>query len=70
MDSKQNKTTRITLRFLVWVILVVPPPNNKEYMGEEPQHLCGFMGNEMATLKRSVGLKKRFMSQQLVKPKK
>lgn len=34
---------------------MVVPPSHKEYMGEETQHLRGFMDNEMVTLKCSVG---------------
>lgn len=48
---KQNKESRIALRFLIWVMVSL---SNKEYMGKETQHLWGFMGNETATLKCSV----------------
>lgn len=50
---KQNKESRIALKFLIWVILIVSL-SNKEYMEKETQHLWGFMGNETATLKCSV----------------
>lgn len=54
MDSKQNKTKRITCRFLVWVILVVPPLIKNIW--EKKHNTCGeFMDNEVATLKCSVG---------------